>query len=123
MADSQTWWRQKRLTYNVALLTAGFAAFVLYAVIFQALIDRLPEEAEFTAFTVIGQGIGFLAMMVVANVFYNLGATVERFLRPMNVEGFRKTAFQLGLWFSVALILSLPLGFAALVYLFSSPQF
>lgn len=118
MADTQTWWRQRRWTYNKALIASGFAAFILYAAVFQVLIDRLPEEAEFTAFTVIGQGIGFLAMMAVANMFYNLGAATERFLQPVNVEGYRRAVFQLGLWFSVVFILSLPLGFAALVYFF-----
>jgi hypothetical protein len=113
MSDSNTerreWWRKRRSTYNIGLIVAGILAFACYVAvvsIFQK-NDRLAD-AEITIFTTLFQGIGYLMMMVVANLLYNLGSYAESIFKPDRPEDFRRTVFGLGFWFSVALPFIVP---------------
>jgi hypothetical protein len=76
---------------------------------FEFFRDRLPQEAEITLFTIAGQAIGFLVMVGLANAFYCLGPFAEIVLKPRDVARFRHRQFRAGLWFSMALPLSVPL--------------
>jgi hypothetical protein len=113
-SESLQWWESRRLRYNAGLVVAGILAFVAYAFVlvhFQDVI-RAPDPSQedaFSGFTLILQGFGYLFMMLVANVCFYLGPISERFLRPRNVEAYRKITFRLGFWCSVALPFSVPL--------------
>jgi hypothetical protein len=106
------WWSARRLRYNVALVLAGIASFVVYVVLAWSFGERL-NQVEVTAFTVAFQAIGYVLAMALANVCYFLGPLSERVLKPANVSGYRTAAYNLGLWFSVALPFLVP---AALAY-------
>lgn len=107
------WWGARRLRYNVALVIAGILAFIAYVAVG---ITLLPRDAEFevTIFTTLFQGIGYLFMIGVANVFYFLGPVSERVVRPRDPERYRRICFRLGFWFSVLLPFSIPALLAVL---------
>jgi hypothetical protein len=99
---SKNWWLQKRLTYNKGLLIAGFIAFVLYCTLGPIIIAP-HEEFEETIFEMAFQGIGYITMMCVANVFYTLGWIVDISFNKNNSQLFRERLFALGYWFSFSL--------------------
>jgi hypothetical protein len=96
------WWEARRLRYNVGLIVSGILAFLAYLIVLSIFSDRIPD-AEITLFTILLQGIGYLFFMLVANVFYFLGALSERLPRIRDLESHRRLAYALGFWFSVAL--------------------
>lgn len=85
MSDTVTspfaWWNARRIRYNIGLVVAGILAFIAYVAVGSTL---LPPDAEFevTIFTALFQGVGYLVMIVVANVFYFVGPLSERIVRP-----------------------------------------
>ena len=101
------WWEARRLRYNIALVMAGILAFLAYLIVLFIFSDRIPD-AEITLFTILFQGIGYLFFMLVANVFYFLGALSERLPRIRDLESHRRFAYALGFWFSVALPFIVP---------------
>ena len=108
-----TWWNARRLRYNGALFVAGILAFIAYVTVGSTM---LPTDADFevTIFTTLFQGIGYLFMIGLANVFYFLGPLSERVVRPRDLEAYRLICFRLGFWFSVLLPFSIPALLAAL---------
>jgi len=107
------WWSARRIPYNIGLVVAGILAFVAHVDIG---FTMLPPEAdsEVTIFTTLLQGVGYLFMIGVANVFYFLGPLSERIVRPHHPERYRRICFRLGFWFSVLLPLSAPALLVAL---------
>jgi len=93
------WWSQRRLNYNLGLIISGFIAFVLYVILGINLIMPYDFEFEITLFTIVFQGIGYLAMIVFANLFYSLGVTEDLNHNKENTDAFRKNLFNLGLGF------------------------
>ena len=63
---------------------------------------------EITVFTLIFQGIAYICMMGVANLFYNLGALSEKWLQLSDPGSYRRSCFRLGYRFSFALPFSVP---------------
>lgn len=106
--ESKLWWGAKRKLYNIGLVVAGIVAFICYVIAFQTKIDKLGSEAEITIFTILFQGIGYLIMMGIANICYNLGSITERIFQPEDTNSFRENLFKIGFWFSVALPFSIP---------------
>src|SRR5262245_61881390 len=106
--DAASWWATRRFRYNVGLLLAGGAAFVLYAIAFELRCLNVPE-AEITLFTTAFQGIGYLICVAIANLFYNLGQWSEALVKPRDAVKYRRRVFNLGFWFSVTLPFSIPL--------------
>lgn len=103
--DASTWWAQRRLKYNKGLAVAGVAAFIAYAIIGRLLVN----DFEITLFTTLFQGMGYLIMMGVANLFYYLGPFVDKLVNPNRNEKFRKRLFMAGCVSSYALPFSIPL--------------
>lgn len=97
------WWERRRLRYNVGLLMAGILAFVLYLVVYFAFSSKLPMEIDVTIFTILFQAVGYSFYILVANIFYCLGALLESLPRIRSLESHRQTAFTFGFWLSVAL--------------------
>lgn len=102
-ADRKHWWQKKRRKYNIGLIISGLTAFILYAVLGEILIAPYDEEFEITLFTIFFQGMGYIFMMLIANLFYNLGALVDNHYNKENSVTFRTRLFNLGFWFSVGL--------------------
>ena len=112
-SDAFRWWEARRLRYNLGLVTAGILAFVAYAAVIVRFGDVInaadPSQAdEFSGFTLVFQGLGYLFMMFVANVCYFLGPLSERWLQPPDVAHYREKAFRFGFWCSVALPFAIP---------------
>src|SRR5258708_3675726 len=76
VSESETsaaaWWDRQRIRYNIGLVLAGVAAFSLYAAVIEMRSEMCPGF-EIAAFTILLQGVGYLVVIGVANVFYNLG--------------------------------------------------
>ncbi len=102
------WWAKRRVKYNIGLIIAGFTAFIAYAILGGILIAPYDNDFEVTLFTILFQGIGYLFMMLVANLFYNLGPYVDKQYNNDNSEAFRQRLFNFGFWFSVGLPFLIP---------------
>jgi hypothetical protein len=102
-ADVWAWWQERRLGYNIALATAGMAAYLLSVGLHYVFGDPVwavwQDALGFTLFL----GTAYLVLMGVANICYLIGPFGEAWLKPADVEGFRRTAYRMGLWGSVAL--------------------
>jgi hypothetical protein len=102
------WWNSRRFHYNLAVGSSGLVALIASVALVWTFQATLPEDAEVTLFTIAFQLIGFLCLMVVANICYFVGPLSERLLRPSDVLKYRETAYALGFWFSVALPFAVP---------------
>jgi hypothetical protein len=102
-ADVWAWWQERRLGYNIALAAAGMAAYLLSVGLHYVFGDPVwavwQDALGFTLFL----GTAYLVLMGVANICYLIGPFGEAWLKPADVEGFRRTAYRMGLWGSVAL--------------------
>lgn len=67
------WWAARRWHYNLGLVISGLLAFIAYAFIYWNFKERFGPDTEITIFTTIFQGIGYLLMIGIANLFYHLG--------------------------------------------------
>jgi hypothetical protein len=104
------WWAGRRLQYNLGLIAAGLLAFALYCILGITLIAPHDHEFEVTLFTTAFQGMGYLLMMLVANVLYNLGPVADQWFNRRNDPTFRKRLFDIGFWFSFGLPFLVPLA-------------
>jgi len=106
------WWSEMRLKYNYGLIFSGILAFILYVIVVEFIVLKSTKntDIEITLFTTIFQGIGYLIMIGIANLFYNLGQISERIVKPKNTTEFRKRIFGLGFWISVCLPFLIPLS-------------
>lgn len=104
----EKWWNDRREKYNIGLILSGIIAFIIYALVVEFIVPS-SEGIEITIFTIIFQGIGYLFMIGIANIFYNLGAIIENVIEPKNKEQFRKLTFNIGFWFSCGLPFLIPL--------------
>ena len=102
------WWNERRGKYNIGLILSGIIVFFIYALVVEFIIPS-SADIEITIFTIIFQGIGYLFMIGIANVFYNLGAIIEKMIEPKNAERFRKLTYNIGFWFSCGLPFLIPL--------------
>ena len=105
------WWSKMRLKYNYGLIFSGILAFILYVIVVEFVVFQSSKntEIEITLFTTFFQGIGYLILIGIANLFYNLGQISERIVKPKNITKFRKRIFDLGFWFSISLPFLIPL--------------
>jgi hypothetical protein len=106
---SREWWSNKRGKYNLALVVAGVTAFLAYAILGGLLIAPYDHNFEVTLFTIFFQGIGYLFMMLIANLLYNLGHLVDKKFNTDNSQSYRQRLFILGFWFSVGLPFLVPI--------------
>jgi hypothetical protein len=101
--DVWAWWQARRLTYNIALALAGIAAYLVSVALHYAFGDPVwaawPDALGVTVFL----GTAYLVVMGIANICYLIGPFAEAWLRPVDVDRFRRSAFNMGLWGSVAL--------------------
>ncbi len=107
-SEQKQWWESRRRKYNKALVLAGITAFILYAILGEFLLMPYVHNYEITLFTIFFQGVGYLIMMGIANVFYGLGSFVDKHFNKGNSEQFRTRLYNFGFWFSVALPFLIP---------------
>jgi len=109
ITHSHEWWEAGRLKYNIGLVVSGIAAFICYGIVIE-IYGKNDPEVEITIFTTAFQAVGYLFMMLIANVFYCLGEFTEKRIQPDNVSAFRTVTYTLGFWFSVCLPFLAPLS-------------
>lgn len=117
--DAWTWWEARRLGYNLALAAAGCVAYGLYLALRYARGSSALVDWRYVVSTTIQSGSGFLVLMFVANICFLLGVLVEGWAKPLHRDAYRKRAFALGLWASIAIPFFLPL--MTLAYLIGTP--
>lgn len=103
---SKQWWASRRLKYNKGLVIAGLLAFLLYAILGSLLIR---DYFEITLITTAFQGLSYLFMMGIANIFYGIGPLVDGLYNRQNDERSRQRLFNFGYWFFFLLPFSIPL--------------
>lgn len=114
--DCWSWWQTRRLRYNIALASAGVAAYATAAVLHLAFGQPLWLTFGEAASETLSLGVGYLVLMGFANIFYLLGPLAESLVRPADPDRFRQSAFGMGFWGSVALPFLFPaLALAALI--------
>lgn len=111
------WWTERRLYYNVGLIVSGIVAFIVYTILGVTLIMPYDNDFEITLFTIVFQGIGYVIMMLIANLFYSLGNRIDLDLNKENSAKFRKRLFNIGFGFSVALPFLVPIMILITYYL------
>jgi hypothetical protein len=82
-------------------------AFICYATVVWTFEGRIPG-AEVTIFTTLIQGLGYLVIIGVANVFFFLGPIAEQVIRPTDPLRFRMLTYRTGFWCSVSLPFLIP---------------
>ena len=115
------WWERRRPRYNLALIAAivsGYFAYVAVVshfadVIGAPIVDEdgtvVGNDIEFGGIAVIFQCCGASIGLLLANLFYFLGAGVERVVPPARVGTYRKWAWRAGVAFSCFLPFSIAL--------------
>ena len=107
--DVWAWWQARRLRYNIALAGAGWAAYLLTVGLHALFADPVWADWREALSVTVFLGALFLIVMGVANILYLLGPFGESVLRPADVGHFRRTAYAMGFWGSVALPFLFPL--------------
>lgn len=107
--DSRVWWNSRRIKYNKGLFIAGILAFILYVILGTNLISPNDNTFQINFFSATLQIVAYLFMMLLANIFYELGTFIDIRLNKNKDEKFRNKLFQIGFWFSVMLPFLLPL--------------
>lgn len=121
--DTWEWWEARRLRYNLALAAAGWLAYGLAVVILYSFGEPVWTSWSGALGRTLFLGIGFLAFMGVANICYLLGAIAESIVKPANVDSFRRSAYALGLWGSLAAPFLFPLSIFAMLLIGSGAEF
>lgn len=115
------WWERRRLRYNLALIAAivlGYFAYVAVVshfadVIGAPIMDEdgtvVGNDIEFGGIAVIFHSGGVIVGLLFANLFYFLGAGVERWVSPARIASYRRWAWRAGVTFSCFLPFSIAL--------------
>ena len=106
---SKEWWRSRRKKYNSGLVVAGLLAFVCYVIIGANFIMPFDDQFEITLLTTVFQGVGYLIMIGIANLFYNLGYWADLKYNEKDSVTFRTRLFNIGYWFSFGLPFLIPI--------------
>lgn len=97
------WWESQRVRYNLRLVTAALASFLLLVAVWWLFESRLPC-LEITGLSIFASVLLFAMALFVANIFYFLGCVAEMVCRPRNVLLFRERLYALGTAFSLLLV-------------------
>jgi hypothetical protein len=113
--SSKEWWVNRRRKYNRGMAIACITAMVCYTILGSYLLA--PYFNMLIVFALFTQGIGFIILLGIANLFYNLGHWADKNFNKYNSEKFRQRLFNSGFWVSCALAFLIPawaiLGFLA----------
>lgn len=106
--NRELWWKNKRFSYNIGLIISGVLSYITYSIIVNHVVPFRTDDG-FVIFEIFFQGIAYLFMMGIANIFYSLGPFAEKIINPKNVSKFRKRLFHFGLFFSCSLPFLIPI--------------
>ena len=118
--DTWTWWQARRLRYNLALAGAGWAAYAVFVAESYGFGHPVWLNAAGGLGMTLFLGTAYLLLMGVANVCYLAGPAVEAWVGPGNRSAYRRTAYAMGFWASLAVPFAFPL--AQLAALLSSSR-
>jgi hypothetical protein len=108
-SDGWDWWQARRLRYNVTLAAGGWVGYGLAVGLNYAFGRPVWRDWRGGLGMTIFLGTVFLVVMGVANVCYLLGPAIEGWVKPADVERYRKNAFAMGLWGSLVVPAVFPL--------------
>ena len=107
--DTWTWWQARRLRYNLTLAAAGWAAYGAGLGLNYAFGHPMWRDWRGGLGMTVFLGVVYLVVMGFANVFYLLGPAVESWVRPADVDQYRRNAFAMGYWGSLLVPAVFPL--------------
>jgi hypothetical protein len=107
--DAWSWWQARRLHYNLVLAAGGWVAYAVAVGLNYAFGHPVWRDWRGGLGITIFLGTVFLVVMGFANVCYLLGPAVEGWIKPTDVERYRKNAYAMGLWGSLAVPAVFPL--------------
>jgi hypothetical protein len=107
--DTWQWWQARRLRYNMFLAGGGWAAYGAAVGLHYAFGDQVWRDWRVGLGMTLFLGVAYLVVMGFANVFYLLGPAVESWVKPVDLDRYRRTAFAMGAWGSLIVPLSFPL--------------
>lgn len=107
--DTWHWWQARRLRYNLILAVGGWAAYAAAVGANYAFGHPVWRDWRGGLGMTLFLGVAYLIVMGFANVFYLLGPAVESWVRPADVERYRRNAFAMGAWGSLIVPFSFPL--------------
>jgi len=105
---AKEWWESKRRKYNLGLVIAGALAFICYVIVGANFIMPYDNDFEITLFTIFFQGIGYLVVIGIANLFYKLGYWTDTKFNTDNSFTFRLRLYNTGYWFSLCFPFLIP---------------
>jgi len=113
--DGWAWWQARRLRYNLSLASCGWLAYFWAVGQSFAFGQPMWRSASGGLGMTLFLGLGFLILMGIANICFLLGPFIEGSSRPTDVDAYRRTAWRLGLWGSLAVPFLFPLANLAIL--------
>lgn len=107
--DAWAWWQARRLRYNLILAAGGWAAYAMAVALNYAFGHPVWRDWRGGVGVTLFLGAGYLIVMGFANVCYLLGPAVEAWVRPHEVDRYRRNAFAMGAWGSLIVPFCFPL--------------
>ena len=108
-SDTWLWWQARRLRYNLTLAAGGWVAYGAAVALNYAFGHPVWKDWRGGLGMTLFLGTVYLVVMGFANVGYLLGPAVESWVKPRDVERYRRTAFSMGLWGSLVVPAIFPL--------------
>jgi hypothetical protein len=107
--DAWVWWQGRRLRYNLILAGGGLAAYGAAVGLHYAFGDQVWRDWRAGLGMTLFLGVAYLIVMGFANVLYLLGPAMESWVKPHDVDRFRRATFAMGAWGSLIVPFSFPL--------------
>lgn len=107
--DGWSWWQARRLRYNLILASAGWVCYGLAVALNYAFSHPVWKDWRGGLGMTLFLGTAYLVVMGFANVFYLLGPALERSVEPAGLDRYRRTAWAMGTWGSLAVPATFPL--------------
>jgi hypothetical protein len=108
-SDAWPWWQARRLRYNIALGISGWAAYGANALLYAAFGKTFWKDWQSGIAITLLLGTLFLIVMGLANVSFLLGPWTEKVAKPEDVAQFRRNAWAMGFYGSMAVPFLFPL--------------
>jgi hypothetical protein len=108
-SDAWAWWQARRLRYNLTLAGGGWAAYAAAVGLNYAFGHPVWRDWRGGLGMTIFLGVGYLIVMGIANVFYLLGPAMEAWVKPRDLDRYRRNAFAMGAWGSLIVPFCFPL--------------
>jgi hypothetical protein len=107
--ETWNWWQARRLRYNLTLAAAGWLCYGAGVGLNLAFGHPVWKDWRGGLGMTIFLGTAFLVVMGFANICYLLGPAVEAWVKPTDVDRYRKAAFAMGFWGSLLVPAIFPL--------------